>query len=95
MKRWPLFAAIVYVVLLFAGLFVVPAAPEVTASGARLVRYFRDHGDGVRRAIDWNARVLPRRGGIAGFGSSWEGGASDFVGQGAVGHPETVQLLGG
>ena len=30
MKRWPLFAAIVYVVLLFAGLLAVPAAPEVT-----------------------------------------------------------------
>ena len=52
MKRWPLFAAIAYVVLLFAGLVVVPAAPEVTASGARLVRYYRDHGDGVR-VVTW------------------------------------------
>jgi hypothetical protein len=52
MKRWPLFAAIAYVVLLFAGLFVVPAAPEVSASGVRLVRYFQDHGNGVR-TVTW------------------------------------------
>jgi hypothetical protein len=51
MKRWPLFAAIAYVVLLFAGLVVVPATPEVTASGARLVRYYQDHGNGVRLAM--------------------------------------------
>jgi hypothetical protein len=51
MKRWPLFAAIGYVVLLFAGLVVVPAAPEVTASGARIVRYYQDHADGVRIAM--------------------------------------------
>lgn len=51
MKRWPLFAAIGYVVLLFAGLVVVPAAPEVTASGARIVGYYQDHADGVRIAM--------------------------------------------
>jgi len=51
MRRWPLFAAIAYVVLLFAGLVVVPAAPEVTASGERVVRYYQDHGDGVRWAM--------------------------------------------
>jgi len=51
MKRWPLFAAIAYVVLLFAGLVVVPAAPEATASGARIVRYYQDHADGVRLAM--------------------------------------------
>jgi hypothetical protein len=50
MKRWPLFAAIAYVVLLFAGLVFVPVAPEVTASGARLVRYYQEHGDAVRLA---------------------------------------------
>lgn len=48
MKRWPLFAAIAYVVLLFAALFIVPAPPQVTASGARLVRYYQDHGNGMR-----------------------------------------------
>ena len=52
MTRWPLFAAIAYVILLFAGLLVVPAAPEVTASGARLVRYFHDHAGGVR-VVTW------------------------------------------
>jgi hypothetical protein len=48
MKRWPLFAAIAYVVLLFIGLFVLPKTPGVTASGTELVRYMRDHGDTVR-----------------------------------------------
>jgi type IV secretory pathway VirB2 component (pilin) len=56
MKRWPLFAAIAYVVLLFAGLFVVPAVPDVTASGARLVRYYQDHGDAVR-VVTWLSTV--------------------------------------
>jgi hypothetical protein len=51
MKRWPLFAAIAYAVLLFAGLFVVPTAPEVSESGARLVRYYQDHGDGIRFSV--------------------------------------------
>jgi hypothetical protein len=51
MKRWPLWAAIVYAVLVFGGLFVVPAAPEVAAPGAELVRYFREHGDGLRFAM--------------------------------------------
>ena len=48
MKRWPLYAAIAYVVLICAGLFALPAPPEVSASGARLVRYLQDHGSGVR-----------------------------------------------
>lgn len=55
MKRWPLFAAIAYVVLLFAGLFIVPTAPEVSESGARLVRYYQDHGDGIRLAMWFGA----------------------------------------
>ena len=52
MRRWPLFAAIAYVAVLFAGLFVIPAAPEVSASGVRLVRYFQDHANGVR-TVTW------------------------------------------
>jgi hypothetical protein len=51
MKRWPLFAAIGYVVLLFAGLVLLPAAPEVNASGARIVRYYQDHANNVRVAM--------------------------------------------
>jgi hypothetical protein len=51
MKRWPLFFAIAYAVLVIAALVVVPTAPEATASGARLVRYYHDHGDGVRVAM--------------------------------------------
>jgi hypothetical protein len=51
MKRWPLFAAIAYAVILIAGLLLVPAAPEVSASGRELVRYYLDHGDGVRAAM--------------------------------------------
>jgi type IV secretory pathway VirB2 component (pilin) len=56
MRRWPLLAAIAYVVLLFAGLFALPAAPEVNASGARLVRFYRDHGDGIR-VVTWLSTV--------------------------------------
>ena len=53
MRRWwPFFAALAYVLLLFAGLFVIPAMPEVTASGARLVRYFQGHRNGVH-VVTW------------------------------------------
>ncbi len=55
-RRWPLYAAIAYVVVVLVGLFAVPAAPEVTASGARVVRYYQDHGDGVRIAT-WLATI--------------------------------------
>jgi hypothetical protein len=48
MRRWPLYAAIVYAVLLFVGLFIVPTAPEATDSGVKIVEYYRDHADGVR-----------------------------------------------
>jgi hypothetical protein len=61
MKRWPLFAAIAYVVLVFAAVLIVPVAPDVTESGARLVRYYQDHGDGVRIAMwltTWSAVPL-------------------------------------
>jgi type IV secretory pathway VirB2 component (pilin) len=50
MKRWPLFAAAAYVVLLFAGAVLVPAVPDVNASGAKLVSYYQEHGNGVRVA---------------------------------------------
>jgi len=51
MRRWPLFAALAYVVLLFAGLVTLPTAPEATASGERIVRYYQDHAAGVRLAM--------------------------------------------
>lgn len=51
MKRWPLFAAIAYVVLLFGATAVVPAAPEVTASGPRVARYFADNAGAMRTAM--------------------------------------------
>jgi type IV secretory pathway VirB2 component (pilin) len=50
MKRWPLFAAIGYVALLFGGAVALPAMPDVNDSGAKLVLYFQDHGDGIRVA---------------------------------------------
>ena len=51
MKRWwPLLAAIVYVIATFAAVFALPKAPGVTASGAALVRYYRDHADTLRTA---------------------------------------------
>ena len=51
MKRWPLVAAIAYAVLVVITISVVPAAPEATASGAKVVRYFQDHGGGMRAAM--------------------------------------------
>jgi hypothetical protein len=48
MKRWPLYVAIAYVILLFAALSAAPTAPGVSASGATLVRYYRDHGSALR-----------------------------------------------
>lgn len=51
MKRWPLFVAIAYAVVVIIALVVVPAAPEATASGARLVGYYQEHGGGVRIAM--------------------------------------------
>ncbi len=51
MKRWPLLVAITYVVLLFAGPAIVPAAPEADASGVEVVRYFSQHANGIRLAM--------------------------------------------
>jgi hypothetical protein len=48
MKRWPLYAAIAYVALLLISLAVVPALPEVSDSGTKVVRFFQDHANGVR-----------------------------------------------
>jgi hypothetical protein len=49
-KRWPVLAAAAYVVAVSTGLFLVPSAPRVTASGSTLVAYYQHHGDGVRAA---------------------------------------------
>ena len=51
MKRWPLYAAIAYVVLLFAGLTFLPVAPETTASGKEIVHYYQDNASAVRLAM--------------------------------------------
>src|SRR5690242_18346053 len=51
MKRWPVFAAIAYVVLIFAATLVVPAVPDSNASGTDVARYFGVHGDGVKTAM--------------------------------------------
>jgi hypothetical protein len=86
MKRWPLFAAIAYVVLLFAGLLLVPAAPEVTASGTRVVRYYQDHGDGVRVAMWLSAwSVVPIALLVAHLRSRLVGISRDVMLIGAVG----------
>jgi len=50
MKRWPLFAAIGYVVLLTGGAVIIPTMPDVNDSGDKLVAYYQDHSDGVRVA---------------------------------------------
>jgi hypothetical protein len=51
MKRWPLLAALAYAVIVFAALTFVPAAPEASASGAKVVRYFQDHGGALRASL--------------------------------------------
>ena len=56
MMRWPLLAAVAYAAAVFAGLFVAPAAPAVTASGATLVDYYQHHANGVR-IIAWLGAV--------------------------------------
>jgi hypothetical protein len=55
-KRWPLVAALAYVVPLVIGLFVMPVAPGVTASGRELVAFYRAHGDEVRLGV-WVATL--------------------------------------
>ncbi len=52
MRRWPLYVAIAYVVLLYSSLFVVPMPPDATDTGARVVRFYQDHGNGVR-VVTW------------------------------------------
>src|SRR5215510_9182741 len=52
MRRSPLYAPILYAVLLFIGFAIVPAAPGTTDSGVKLVEYYRLHADGVR-LLSW------------------------------------------
>ena len=84
--RWPLGAAIAYVVILAVGLFAVPAAPGVGASGARLVRFYQAHGDGVRFAT-WLSAVslIPLALLLAHLRSRLHGTARDVMLFGAVG----------
>lgn len=87
MRRWwPLLAACGYVVLLFAGIFVIPAMPEVTASGARLVRYFQDHRNGVH-VLTWMSAwsMVPLVLLIASLRARLVGMARDVMLLGAVG----------
>ena len=41
-------AGVAYALIGIAGLFVMPAPPDVTASGAKLVSYFQAHAHGIR-----------------------------------------------
>src|SRR5262252_5600641 len=54
MRRWPLYAAIAYVILLFVALSAAPTPPGVSASGAKLVRYYQDHGSALR----WSGWII-------------------------------------
>lgn len=83
---WPIVAAVSYVALLVVGLFVVPTAPGVSASGARLVRFYRDHAAGVR-ATTWLGAVslIPLAVLIAQLRSRLAGVARDIALLGAVG----------
>jgi hypothetical protein len=87
MRRWwPAFAACAYAALLVAGLFVIPAIPKVTASGARLVRYFQDHRNGVH-VVTWLSAwsMVPLVLLIASLRARLAGMARDVMLLGAVG----------
>jgi hypothetical protein len=93
MKRWPLYAAIAYVVLLFIGLVIVPAAPEVSDSGAKVVRYMQDHADAVRLFVwlgAWSTVPLVLL--IAALRARLRGTARDVMLLGAVGVVVTTIL---
>jgi hypothetical protein len=54
--RWPLIAAILYVVFGVVGLFFLPNAPAVSASGADVVRYLQDNTNALR-LVAWLTTV--------------------------------------
>lgn len=83
---WPIVAAVAYVTLVAVGLFAVPAAPGVSASGARLVRFYRDHASGVRTTT-WLGAVslIPLAVLMAHLRQRLDGVARDVALLGAVG----------
>ena len=85
-QRWPLVAAVSYVVILVIGLFVAPASPGVGASGARLVLFYQAHAGGVR-FITWLSAVslIPLALLLAHLRSRLHGAARDVNLFGAVG----------
>ncbi len=86
MRRWPLAAAISYAIIVGVGLFVVPAAPEVTAPGTTLVAYYTRHAQGVR-LVAWLGAIslVPLALLIAHLRSRIEGIGRDVMMLGAVG----------
>lgn len=48
--RWPLWTAVSFAVLFLLSSFVVPPPPKLTATGAEVARYYREHASGVRLA---------------------------------------------
>ncbi len=93
MKRWPLYAAITYVVLLFVGLFILPTAPEVTASGAKLVHFYREHDTAIR-VVAWcgTLSTLPIAVLLAHLRSRLSGTSRDVMLLGAAGLLSTTTL---
>ncbi|MDQ6778072.1 MAG: hypothetical protein M3071_18090, partial [Actinomycetota bacterium] len=48
--RWPLWTALAFALLFLLSSFVAPPPPKLTASGAEVARYYREHAGGVRLA---------------------------------------------
>jgi hypothetical protein len=86
MKRWPLYAAIAYVLVSAIALTVIPEAPKVSDSGAKIVAYYRDHANGVR-TLTWLFTVafIPFALLLAAVRSRLEGISRDVLLFGAVG----------
>ena len=59
-RRWPLLAAVAFVLLLVVRALIVGAPPDVNATGAQVVAYYRDHAAAIRVSV-WLATlaVLP------------------------------------
>lgn len=50
-RRWPLGVAIAFAALFIAGQLVVPAPPDLHATGEQIIAYYRDHHTALRVSV--------------------------------------------
>lgn len=55
-RRWPMFASLAYVLLGVIGLFLLPKAPDVDATGRELVVYLKENSGSIR-LVTWLATL--------------------------------------